>query len=157
MTIGVKFTIGALAAVLVLMTSGCVGGDEEPFISAGAQHTCGVQNDGSLACWGYDADGQVSGPNGSTGTFGFPPQQLSNLASLIEGYGFQSNLEKKLLNKVKAIQKAYTQGNTAAACQALSSMYSLVVSEESKNNIKAGKASLIKLLIRGLESSVECQ
>ncbi|MHC4501422.1 MAG: RCC1 domain-containing protein [Planctomycetota bacterium] len=38
-------------------------------ISAGLYHTCGLKPDGSLACWGYDGYGQVSGPNGSSDTF----------------------------------------------------------------------------------------
>jgi alpha-tubulin suppressor-like RCC1 family protein len=38
-------------------------------ISTGLYHTCGVKTDGTLACWGYDGYGQVSGPNQSPDTF----------------------------------------------------------------------------------------
>ena len=35
-------------------------------ISAGLQHTCGVREDGSLACWGWDGLGQASPPYGDS-------------------------------------------------------------------------------------------
>ncbi len=38
-------------------------------ISTGLYHTCGVKTDDTLACWGYDGYGQVSGPNQSSNTF----------------------------------------------------------------------------------------
>jgi alpha-tubulin suppressor-like RCC1 family protein len=38
-------------------------------ITTGLYHTCGVKTDGTLACWGYDGYGQVTGPNQSTDTF----------------------------------------------------------------------------------------
>ena len=38
-------------------------------VSAGGYHTCGLETDGTLQCWGDDSFGQVSGPNGSTATF----------------------------------------------------------------------------------------
>ena len=34
-------------------------------VSAGRYHTCGVKNDGSVACWGYNEDGQATPPAGS--------------------------------------------------------------------------------------------
>ena len=33
-------------------------------VSAGGRHTCGVREDGSLACWGWDAVGQATPPQG---------------------------------------------------------------------------------------------
>jgi alpha-tubulin suppressor-like RCC1 family protein len=38
-------------------------------ISTGLYHTCRVKTDDTLACWGHDGYGQVSGPNGSSDTF----------------------------------------------------------------------------------------
>lgn len=38
-------------------------------VSAGSGHTCAIGSVGSLKCWGYDSDGQVSGPTGAGGTF----------------------------------------------------------------------------------------
>ena len=29
-------------------------------------HTCGVRSDGSVACWGYNEDGQATPPAGSS-------------------------------------------------------------------------------------------
>jgi hypothetical protein len=34
-------------------------------ISAGNQYTCGVQTDGTLACWGLNDDGQTTAPVGT--------------------------------------------------------------------------------------------
>ncbi len=33
-------------------------------MSAGWDHTCGVQRDGSVACWGDDGDGEATPPAG---------------------------------------------------------------------------------------------
>ncbi|MEE2751837.1 MAG: RCC1 domain-containing protein [Myxococcota bacterium] len=30
-------------------------------VSAGGSHTCGITSSGSVECWGWDDDGQVSG------------------------------------------------------------------------------------------------
>ena len=38
-------------------------------ISAGGDHTCAIKTDGSLECWGFNGEGQVSGPNAEGGTF----------------------------------------------------------------------------------------
>jgi alpha-tubulin suppressor-like RCC1 family protein len=38
-------------------------------ISTGLYHTCGLKLDGTLACWGNDSYGQVSGPNQSLDIF----------------------------------------------------------------------------------------
>ena len=62
-----------LVAVLlgVLPTSPALADTDDGLdnISTGLYHTCGVKTDGSLACWGYDGYGQVSGPNSSSDTF----------------------------------------------------------------------------------------
>jgi len=34
-------------------------------ISAGGYHACGLQSDGALACWGWDAAGQSTPPAGT--------------------------------------------------------------------------------------------
>ena len=43
------------------------GGAAEPFVSvsAGGRHTCGVKSNGSVACWGSNADGRATPPAGS--------------------------------------------------------------------------------------------
>ena len=43
------------------------GGAAEPFVSvsAGGRHTCGVRSNGSVACWGSNADGRATPPAGS--------------------------------------------------------------------------------------------
>jgi alpha-tubulin suppressor-like RCC1 family protein len=33
-------------------------------VSAGYGHTCALQTDGTVSCWGYDSDGQASVPAG---------------------------------------------------------------------------------------------
>jgi hypothetical protein len=66
----VKWTaLVAASAAGLLLLSGCNGGDEGPFVSAGTMHTCAVQASGKLQCWGSDDNGSVTGPNASTGTF----------------------------------------------------------------------------------------
>ena len=42
-------------------------GAAEPFVSvsAGGRHTCGVRSNGSVACWGSNADGRATPPAGS--------------------------------------------------------------------------------------------
>ena len=34
-----------------------------PSVSAGGAHTCAVQTDGTLACWGHDDHGQANPAN----------------------------------------------------------------------------------------------
>jgi len=41
------------------------GFQQEVTISAGTNHTCGIQSDGTLICWGLNDEGQASPPEGT--------------------------------------------------------------------------------------------
>ena len=38
-------------------------------MDCGNWFTCGLRLDGRLRCWGFDSDGEVSGPNASVDSF----------------------------------------------------------------------------------------
>jgi alpha-tubulin suppressor-like RCC1 family protein len=53
-------------------------------VSTGEFHTCARKTDGTLWCWGYDADGEL-GDGTTNGSF--PPEQVStNVAQVSTGY-----------------------------------------------------------------------
>ena len=37
-------------------------------VAVGGYHTCGLEMDGSVSCWGLNSNGQASPPNGETFT-----------------------------------------------------------------------------------------
>ena len=67
---------GAVAMVLLMALGAACGGDspdgsgeaklELPSVSAGFAHTCGLRQDGSVLCWGWDEYGQATPPEGSS-------------------------------------------------------------------------------------------
>src|SRR5207247_6122954 len=52
---------GTAESSLASATPGAIAGS----IDAGQQHSCGVQTDGTLLCWGDDSSGQASPPGGT--------------------------------------------------------------------------------------------
>ena len=62
----VLFLLGTLAtpaALLVGPTEASIGTFSQ--VTAGYWHTCGVGTDGTLACWGRNANGQATPPAGT--------------------------------------------------------------------------------------------
>nr|MCS5575739.1 hypothetical protein [Pseudomonadales bacterium] len=58
-------------------------------IGAGDDHSCGLQSDGSVKCWGSNSDGQLG--NGST-TDSLTPVTMSNISSSVQiAAGFYHN------------------------------------------------------------------
>ncbi|WP_199589880.1 RCC1 domain-containing protein, partial [Lujinxingia litoralis] len=51
-------------------------------VSAGGQHTCGVKEDGSLWCWGYNTAGQVISASGSASSYNTPQDVSEGLSWL---------------------------------------------------------------------------
>ena len=57
-------TLSLSASIMAPLGELCVTAGEFVSVSAGAEHTCGVKRDGSVACWGSNRFGQATPPAG---------------------------------------------------------------------------------------------
>lgn len=54
-------------------------------VAVGYQHSCAVEGNGELSCWGYNSDGQIG--NGDSGGGTAPPQGIGLTASDVSAFG----------------------------------------------------------------------
>jgi alpha-tubulin suppressor-like RCC1 family protein len=59
------------------------------YVAAGTQHTCAVLGDGTVECWGYNADGELgTGTSGPNSTKPVPVMGLTGVTAIAAGTNF---------------------------------------------------------------------
>jgi YVTN family beta-propeller protein len=84
-----------------------------------------------------------------------PAQQLTDLATLIVGFGLPHGITNSLLAKVSAAQASVAAGNATAACHQLQALINEAEAQSGKQ-MSAGQASAIITAAQAIQSALAC-